>query len=336
MELKKRISETGTIPTRNLALEFVRVTEAAAMAASRQFGRGDKLGADGAAVDAMRLLLNEVEMEARVVIGEGEKDEAPMLFNGEILGNGEPPLLDLAVDPVEGTELVAKGMPNAIATVAASPRGTMFDPGPLFYMSKIAVGPEARDVIDVDAPVKDNLEKIARAKGMDMGDLTVVILDRPRHAGLIQEVRACGARIRLIPAGDVAGALMTAWPGTGIDVLLGIGGTPEAVLAACGLRAMRGTMQGKLWPRHAEDCQSALRAGLDLDRVLTLDDLVASEDTFFVATGISDGPLLDGVSYSEGFAHTHSLVARGLTATVREIIAHHHLATLQKISSIEY
>lgn len=306
------------------------------MAASREFGRGNKIGADGAAVDAMRLLLNEIEMDAQVVIGEGEKDEAPMLFNGELLGDGEPPLLDLAVDPVEGTELVAKGMPNAIATVAASPRGTMFDPGPLFYMSKIAVGPEARDVIDIDAPVKDNLEKIAKAKGMDMGDLTVVILDRPRHTDLIQEVRACGARIRLIPAGDVAGALMTARPGTGIDVLMGIGGTPEAVLAACGLRAMRGTMQGKLWPRHAEDHQNAIRAGLDPDRVLTLDDLVASDDTFFVATGISDGPLLDGVSYSEGYAHTHSLVARGLTATVREIVAHHHLTTLQKISSIDY
>jgi len=323
-------------PTRNIALELVRVTEAAAMAAARHFGRGDKLQADGAAVDAMRLLINEIDMDGKIVIGEGEKDHAPMLYNGEMVGNGEDPSLDIAVDPVEGTTLVAKGMPNAIATIAAAPRGTMFYPGPVFYMNKIAVGPEARDVIDINAPIKDNLEKIGRAKGMHVGDLTVVILDRPRHGALIQEVRDCGARIRLIPAGDVAGALMAAWPGTGIDVLMGVGGTPEAVLAACGLRAMRGTIQCKLWPRHEEDLQMGLKAGYDFDCVLTLDDLVSSEDTFFVATGISDGPLLDGVSYSEGFVHTQSLVARGLTATVREITAHHHSETLAKISTIEY
>ena len=328
--------EEKRTPTRNLALEFVRVTEAAALAASRHFGRGAKLKADGAAVDAMRLLMNSIEMDGEIIIGEGEKDEAPMLYNGERVGNGEPPILDIAVDPVEGTELVAKGMPNAIATIAAAPRGTMFDPGPMFYMSKIAVGNEAKDVIDIDAPVRDNLEKISRAKGMDMGDLTVVILDRLRHETLIQEVRDCGARIRLIPAGDVAGALMAAWHGTGIDVLLGVGGTPEAVLAACGLRAMRGAIQCKLWPRDDDDKQMALKAGYDLDRVLTLDDLVASNNTFFVATGISDGPLLDGVSYSDGFAHTHSLVARGLTGTVREITAHHHLGTLTEISAIAY
>lgn len=330
------ISKTPTTPTRNLALEFVRVTEAAAMASSHHFGRGNKWEADGAAVDAMRLLLNQIEMDGKIVIGEGEKDQAPMLFNGEIIGTGEPPSLDIAVDPVEGTALVAKGMPNAIATIAAAPRGTMFDPGPLFYMDKIAVGPEARDVIDLNAPVRDNLEKIAKAKGLPVNDLTVVILDRPRHEDLIREVRACGARIRLIPAGDVAGALMAAWPGTGIDVLLGIGGSPEAVLAACGLRAMRGMIQGKLWPRNEEDRRKAFQAGYDLGRVLTLDDFVASEDTFFVATGISDGPLLDGVSYSEGYAHTHSLVARGLTGTVREIKAHHHLETLGRISAIDY
>ena len=212
----------------------------------------------------------------------------------------------------------------------------MFDPGPMFYMSKLAVGPEAKDVVDIEAPVKDNLSKVARAKGMDMDELTVVILDRPRHAQLIQEVRDCGARIQLIPAGDVAGALMTAWPGTGIDVLMGIGGTPEAVLAACGLWAMGGTIQGILWPRNAEDCQMAQDAGIDLKRVLTLDDLVASDDTFFVATGISDGPLLDGVSYSGGMAHTHSLVARGLTCSVREIFSHQHLDTLSAISRIVY
>lgn len=323
-------------PTRNIALELVRVTEAAALAAGRHFGRGDKIKADAAAVDAMRLLMNEIDMDGKIVIGEGEKDEAPMLFNGEVVGNGEPPQLDIAVDPVEGTILVAKGMPNAIATVAAAPRGTMYDPGPMFYMDKIAVGTEARDVIDIDAPVKDNLTKISKAKGMDIDELTVVILDRPRHHELIQDVRDAGARIRLIPAGDVAGALMAAWPRTGIDVLLGVGGTPEAVLAACGLRALRGGFQGKLWPRHDLDRQNALAAGYELDKILTLDDLVASDDTFFVATGISDGPLLDGVSYSDGFAHTCSLVARGLTATVREIIAHHHLGTLTQISEIVY
>lgn len=323
-------------PTRNLALEFVRVTEAGAMAAGRYFGRGDKISADGAAVDAMRLLMNEIDMLGKVVIGEGEKDEAPMLFNGEAVGTGELPALDIAVDPVEGTDLVAKGMPNAIATMAAAPQGSMFDPGPMFYMSKLAVGPEAKDVIDINAPTEDNLVKIARAKGMDVADLTVVILDRPRHADLIQEVRSCGARIRLIPAGDVAGALMAAWPGTGIDVLMGIGGTPEAVIAACGLRAMRGGFQGKLWPRDQQDKTAGEKAGYDLQRILELDDLVASTDTFFVATGISDGPLLDGVSYSGGFVHTHSLVARGLTATVREITAHHHLDTLTALSPIAY
>lgn len=323
-------------PTRNLALELVRVTEAAALAAARHFGRGDKIEADGAAVDAMRLLINEIDMDGKIVIGEGEKDEAPMLFNGEMVGNGQPPELDIAVDPVEGTTLVAKGMPNAIATIAAAPRGTMYDPGPLFYMSKLAVGPEAKDVIDIEAPIQDNLKKISKAKGMDVTDLTVVILDRPRHADLIREVRQCGARIRLIPDGDVAGALMAAWPGTGIDVLLGIGGTPEAVLAACGLRAMRGGFQGKLWPRDEKDLEKAKNTGIDLDQILTLDDLVASEDTFFVATGISDGPLLDGVNYLEGFAHTYSLVARGQTRTVREITAHHHLESLTKISAIAY
>lgn len=323
-------------PTRNLALELVRVTEAAALAAAREFGRGDKIKADQAAVDAMRLLLDEIDMDGLVIIGEGEKDEAPMLYNGERVGNGQPPLVDIAVDPVEGTLLVANGMPNAIATISAAPRGTLFDPGPVFYMEKIAVGQEARDVIDIEAPVRNNLRKIARAKGMDVRDLTVVILDRPRHRELIQKVRDCGARIRLIPAGDVAGALMAAWPDSRIDVLLGIGGTPEAVLAACGLQAMRGAMQGKLWPRDAAERKKAEVAGCALDTVLTLDDLVATHDTFFVATGISDGPLLEGVSYSDGYAHTHSLVARGLTCTVREITAHHHLDTLSRISPIAY
>ncbi len=323
-------------PTRNLALELVRVTEAGALAAARHFGRGTKTNADQAAVDAMRLLVNEIDMDGKIVIGEGQKDQAPMLYSGEIVGNGSPPELDIAVDPVEGTTLVAKGMPNAIATIAAAPRGTMYDPGPMFYMSKIAVGHEAKDVIDINAPVWDNLQKIARAKGMAVGDLTVVVLDRPRHDALIQDVRDCGARIRLIPAGDLAGALMAAWPGTGIDVLLGVGGTPEAVIAACGLRAMQGAFQGKLWPRDEADRQLAKETGYDLERVLTLDDLVSSEDTFFVATGISEGPLLNGVTYSEGYAHTHSLVARGLTGTVREITAYHHMDKLAEISPIPY
>ncbi len=330
------MNRTKQKPTRNLALEFVRVTEAAALAAARHFGRGAKEEADQAAVDAMRLLINEIEMDGLIVIGEGEKDHAPMLFNGEHVGNGEPPSLDIAVDPVEGTILVAKGMTNAIATIAAAPRGTMFDPGPSFYMDKIAVGPEASGVIDINAPTRVNLEKIALAKGMSVGDLTAVVLDRPRHQELIHEIRECGARIRMLTAGDVAGALMAAWPGTGIDVLMGIGGTPEAVLAACGLRAMRGSIQCKLWPRDDADRQKIKNAGYDLDQVLTMDDLVSTTDTFFVATGISDGQLLNGVYYSEGFAHTHSLVTRGLTCTVREITAHHHLGTLSEISPISY
>ncbi len=326
----------SSAPTRNLALELVRVTEAAAMAAGRFMGRGDKKAADQAAVDAMRLVLNTIEMDAIIVIGEGEKDEAPMLYNGEHVGTGDPPQVDIAVDPIDGTRPVAKGLPNAIATVAVAPRGTMFDPGPFVYMHKIAVGPEAKGMIDVEAPVEVNLRRIAKVKDMDIRDLTVVILDRPRHAELIAEVRRLGARIRLIPDGDVAGALMTAWPDSGIDVLLGIGGTPEGVLAACALRAMGGEIQGKLYARNEEELRRGQEMGYDFDKVLTMDDLVGSDDVFFAATGITDGELLRGVKYFGEGAQTHSLVVRGLTGTVREIIARHRLEKLRQFSPVEY
>jgi fructose-1,6-bisphosphatase II len=323
-------------PTRNLALDLVRVTEAAALAAGRHMGRGDKVAADRAAVEAMRLVLNTIEMDAVVVIGEGEKDEAPMLYNGEHLGSGASPQLDLAVDPIDGTRPLAMGLWNAVCTVALAPRGTMLDPGPAFYMQKIAVGPEARDVIDLEAPVRDNLQKIARAKGEQVEDLTVVILDRPRHAELIEEVRACGARIRLIPDGDVAGALMTGIPDSGIDVLLGTGGSPEGVIAACALRCVGGNIQGRLALRNEEEVAKARALGYDPQRVLTLDDLVASNDVFFAVTGITSGDLLKGVDYFARGATTDSLVMRSLTGTVRRIQATHRLDKLGRISAIEY
>ncbi len=323
-------------PTRNLALEFVRVTEAAAMAAGRFMGRDDKIGADKAAVDAMRLILNEVEMDGVIVIGEGEKDEAPMLFNGEKVGSGESPAVDLAVDPIDGTRPLAKGFLNSIATISAAPRGTMFDPGPFVYMNKIAVGPMSKGVVDIEAPVVVNLKNIAKARGKDMDDLTVVILERDRHAELISNVRKCGARIRLIPDGDVAGALMAAMPNTGIDVLMGVGGTPEGILAACALRAIGGEIQGKLYARNEDELQRGREMGYDFDKVLYMDDLVSSDDVFFSATGITDGEMLDGVKYTGGGALTHSLVVRGLTGTVRQIRATHRLDKLEEISSIDY
>lgn len=323
-------------PTRNLALELVRVTEAAALAAGRHMGRGDKIAADRAAVEAMRIILNTIEMEGVIVIGEGEKDEAPMLFNGERMGTGQPPSVDIAVDPIDGTRPLAHGLPNSIATVALAPRGTMFDPGPYVYMDKIAVGPEAKDVVDIEAPVEDNLKKIAQAKGADVNDLTVFILDRPRHTALIAEVRRCGARIRLAPDGDVAGALMTSWESSGIDVLMGIGGTPEGVLAAAALRCMSGTIQGKLWARTPEEMERGRKMGYDFEKVLTMDDLISSEDVFFAATGITNGELLRGVSYFGDGARTESIVMRGTTGTVRLITATHRLGKLSKISEIEY
>ncbi|HEY61988.1 MAG TPA: class II fructose-bisphosphatase [Anaerolineae bacterium] len=323
-------------PSRNLALELVRVTEAAALGAGRYMGRGDKEAADAAAVDAMRLVLNSIEMDAVVVIGEGEKDRAPMLFNRERLGTGAPPEVDFAVDPIDGTRPVAKGMTNAIATVAIAPRGTMYDPGPFMYMNKIAVGPSAKGIIDIQAPVAYNLEKIAKAKDKHINDLTVVVLDRPRHEKLIREIRECGARIFQIMDGDVAGAMMTAWPDSGIDVLMGIGGTPESVLAACALRGMDGEIQGIFYPRNEDEKKRALDLGMDMNTVITMDDLVSSDDVFFAATGITDGELLKGVKYFRHGARTDSLVIRGKTGTVREIIAYHNFEKLNPISEIEY
>jgi fructose-1,6-bisphosphatase II len=323
-------------PTRNLALELVRVTEAAALSAGRFMGRGDKNAADQSAVEAMRVVLNTINMNAIIVIGEGEKDQAPMLFNGERVGNGEGPEMDIAVDPIDGTRPLAFGRSNSISTVAIAPRGTMFNPGPFVYMNKIAVGPQAKGQIDIEAPVEHNLKAIARAKGEKVEDLTVVILDRPRHEQLIAEVRCVGARIRLIPDGDVAGALMTAWPDSGIDALMGVGGTPEGVLSACALRAMGGELQGKLFARNDDELRRGLEAGYDFEKVLRLEDLVSSEDVFFAATGVTDGELLDGVKYFGSGARTDSLVVRGLTGTVRQIRATHRVDKLNRFSLIKY
>ncbi len=323
-------------PTRNLALELVRVTEAAALAAGRFMGRGDKEAVDRAAVDAMRFVLETVEMDGIVVIGEGEKDAAPMLYCGERVGTGEPPEVDIAVDPVDGTAPLAMGTWNSISAVALAPRGTMFDPGPFMYMDKIAVGKEGRGKIDIAAPVADNLSNVAKAKGGEIEDLTVVILDRPRHADLISDVRRCGARIRLIPACDIAAALMTAWEQSGIDMLLGIGGSPEAVLAACALRAMDGEMQCRLVARHEMDRKKGLERGYELDRIYTLEDLVSSDDVFFAATGVTDGELLRGVDYFGGGARTESLVVRGRTGTVRQVRATHKLDKIKQIGGISY
>jgi fructose-1,6-bisphosphatase II len=317
-------------------MEFVRVTEAAALSAAPYMGRNDKTGADQAAVDGMRLMLNSIEMKATVVIGEGEKDEAPMLYNGEVLGTGDGTEMDLAVDPIDGTRPLAQGRPNSIATVAAAPRGSMFDPGPFVYMNKIAVGPGAAGVIDIERPIADNLAAIARSLDKRPSDVTVVILDRPRHEEMVKEIRAAGARIRFIDDGDVAGALMTSWPGSGIDVLLGIGGTPEGVIAACAMRAMGGEIQGKLYARNEEELARGRDMGYDFDSVLTMDDLVSSSDVFFAATGITDGELMDGVRYIANGATTESIVVRGETGTVRRIKATHRFPKLETISSIKY
>ncbi len=325
-----------TRPTRNLALDLVRVTEAAALSAARFMGRGDKNAADHAAVEGMRLVLNTVEMDGVIVIGEGEKDHAPMLYNGETLGTGDPPLVDIAVDPIDGTRPLAHGQGNSISTVALAPRGTMFAPGQAFYMNKIAVGPEAKDAIDINAPVAENLRNIARALDQHIEDVTVVILDRERHQQLISEVRGCGSRIRLIPDGDVAGALMAAMPESGIDVLMGTGGSPEGVLAACAMRCLGGNIQARLTARSEEEKRAAMEQGYDFDKVLMLEDLVSSEDVFFAATGITNGDLLRGVDYKAHEATTDSIVMRGLTGTVRRIIATHKLDRLGRISSIVY
>jgi fructose-1,6-bisphosphatase II len=322
-------SHGGTAPDRNLAMELVRVTEAAAMAAARWMGRGDKEGADGAAVDAMRVVLATVAMDGVVVIGEGEKDEAPMLFNGEKIGTGEPPDTDIAVDPIDGTTLTSLGRGGALAVIAVSERGTMFNPGPCVYMEKIAAGPEAAAVIDITRSITDNLAAVAKAKREEVRDLTVVVLDRPRHAEIISEVRSAGARIRLISDGDVAGAISTAWPESGADLLLGIGGTPEGVIAAAALNSMGGAMQGRLWPRNSEERAAALAQGYKLDDVLTTDDLVGGDNCFFAATGITDGELLRGVHYDGSGATTQSLVMRSRSGTVRRIDARHRLDKLK-------
>ena len=323
-------------PDRNLALELVRVTEAAAMAAGRWVGRGDKNGGDGAAVDAMRTLIGTVSMRGVVVIGEGEKDEAPMLYNGEEVGDGLGPECDVAVDPVDGTTLMAKGMPNAVAVLAVAERGTMYDPSAVFYMEKLATGPEAADVVDITAPARVNVARVAKAKGLSPEDVTVCILDRPRHAALVDEVRAAGARIKFISDGDVAGAIMAAREGTGVDLLLGIGGTPEAIIAACALTCMGGTLQGKLWPRDEAERRKALDAGHDLDRVLTTRDLVSTDNVYFAATGVTDGELMRGVRYRAGGAQTQSIVMRGKSGTIRVVDSWHSLTKLRAYSSIDF
>lgn len=314
---------TEQAPDRNLALELVRVTEAAALAASRWMGRGDKLGADGAAVDAMRHMLTSVAMKGVVVIGEGEKDEAPMLYNGEVVGDGTGFECDIAVDPIEGTTLTSLGRGNAISVIAVSERDTMFNPGPCVYMDKLAVGPEAAHVIDINESPAENLQRVAEAKGLHVRDVTAVILDRPRHDELVAAVRAAGARIRLIPDGDVNGAISTAWEGSGADIMFGIGGTPEGVIAAAALKCMGGAIQGRLWPRNDAERDQAIAAGYDLDEVLTTDTLVRGDNCFFAATGITDGELLKGVHYDGGIATTQSLVMRSRSGTVRFVEARH-------------
>jgi len=321
-------------PDHNLGLDLARVTEAAAMAAGRWQGRGDKDAVDQAAVDAMRAVLGTVDMDGIVIIGEGEKDEAPMLFNGEKIGNGEPPLVDVAVDPVDGTRLTAEGMPGALAVLALAERGSMYAPGKLVYMDKIAVGEDAAGVIDLDAPIADNLAKVAKAKGKDVDDLTAIILDRPRNSGYIEEVRRAGARIRLIRDGDISGAISTAVEDSGIDILIGVGGSPEAVTAACALIALGGEMQCRLWPRDDSEKEYAKDAGLDLTEVIGLRQLVDSDDVFFAATGVTTGELLDGVRYLPDGAETHSVVMRGKTGTIRFMHARHRFDRLSALTHI--
>src|SRR5271170_3806902 len=323
-------------PDRNLALELVRVTEAGAMAAGRWVGRGDKEGGDGAAVDAIRELVNSVSMRGVVVIGEGEKDEAPMLFNGEEVGNGDGPECDFAVDPVDGTTLMSKGMPNAISVLAVADRGSMFDPSAVFYMNKIAVGPEAAHVLDITAPIADNIRAVAKVKSLSVRDMTVCILDRPRHAELIEDARKTGARIRLITDGDVAGAISACRPHSGTDMLAGIGGTPEGIIAAAAIRCMGGAIQAQLAPRDDAERQKAIDAGHDLSRVLLTEDLVSGENVFFGATGVTSGDLLQGVQYYSGGCTTQTIVVRSKTGTVRMVEAYHRLSKLNEYSAIDF
>ena len=328
--------QNGNVFNRNLSLEFGRVTEAAALMAGRWMGRGNKEAADQAAVDAMRQVLGTIDMEGIVVIGEGEKDRAPMLFTGEKLGAGATPRVDIAVDPVDGTRLLAQGMPNSLAVLAVAERGSLYTWQDIAYMEKIAVGPSAVGAIDLNKSVGDNLRNVASAKGVKVGDLTVVILDRPRHQTLINQVREAGARMKLITDGDVAAALMSAMPGTGIDVLMGVGGSPEAVIAACALKCAGGDMQCRLWPRNDEERQVAKDQNIDLGRIYTIDDLVTSENVFFAATGITDGELLRGVHYFADGATTHTLVMRATSGTVRYIQSTHQLSKLHSYYHVQF
>jgi fructose-1,6-bisphosphatase II len=330
------MSQRREPPDRNLAMELVRVTEAAAMAAGRWVGRGDKISGDGAAVDAMRQLVATVSMRGVVVIGEGEKDEAPMLFNGEEVGNGDGPDCDVAVDPVDGTTLMAKGMPNSLAVLAVAERGAMFDPSAVFYMEKLAVGPEAAGSVDLAAPIAENIRRVAKAKHSSVSDVTVCILDRPRHDRIVKEVRAAGARIRFISDGDVAGAIAAARPTTGVDMLIGIGGTPEGIIAAAAMKCLGGELQGRLWPKDDVEREKALAAGHDLERILGTDDLVRGDNVFFCATGVTDGDLLRGVHYRSGGATTQSIVMRSKSGTVRMIDGYHRLTKLRAYASIDF
>jgi fructose-1,6-bisphosphatase II len=324
-------------PDRNLAMELVRVTEAAAMAAGRWVGRGDKEAADQAAVDAMRLMIDTVSMDGVVVIGEGEKDEAPMLYNGEQVGNGDGPAVDVAVDPIDGTTLTSKGMGNALAVIALAERGTMFDPGAAVYMDKIAVGPEAADAIDLEAGPEENIRKVAKVKGMRVEDVSVVVLERDRHEDLVNAIRSAGARVMFITDGDVQGAIVAAAPERhAADLLMGIGGTPEGVVAAAALKCMGGAMQGKLYPRNDEERQKLLDAGYDIEAVITTDDLVSGEEVFFAASGVTNGALLRGVRYREDKIITDSMVMRSRSGTVRYVEAHHQASKLKRFSRIEY
>ena len=324
---------------RNLALELVRATEAAAMAAGRWMGRGDKNAVDGAAVNALRYILNTVSMSGVVVIGEGEKDEAPMLYNGEKLGAEKAPEVDIAVDPIDGTRLTALGLTGAISVVAVSERGTMFNPKNIYYMNKLVVGPEAADVIDINLSPEDNVARVAEAKGKALDDITVVILDRPRHEELKTRVRSAGARIKLIPDGDIGGALLTCKDQGGADVLMGIGGSPEAVITACAIKCLGGNMQCKLWPRNDEDIAESRKRGLDLDQVLSINALVRGDNVFFAATGVTDGDFLKGVRYEGREIHTSSMVMRSRSGTIRFVDSIHKqkkLSELSKVSGIEY
>ena len=326
---------TDTID-RNLALELCRVTEAAAMMAARWMGRADKEKADQAAVDAMRFVLSKIDMDGVVVIGEGAKDEAPMLYVGESVGSGVDPKVDIAVDPIDGTRLLSLGMPNAISVVALADRGTMFSSPEIMYMEKIAVGPETAGVIDLNSSPTENLRRMARAKRCDVNDLTVVILDRPRHQDLIAEIRSSGARIKMITDGDVAGAVMAATEGTGIDALFGIGGAPEAVVAACAIKCIGGEIQCRLWPRNDHERAIAAEQNIDLRRIYRSDDLVGGSNIFFSATGITDGELLKGVHFFGDGASTHSLVMRSRTGTIRRIEATHHISKLRTFGSLPF